>query len=208
MLAGVPASPAAFALAFVGVAQVSREMLWRLRRPRKSRGKCFGVCAGCASPTENALAFAQAAQVPRHLPRRLRRLRKSRGECFGVCAGRASTTAFTETFAQVAQVPREILECLPGTRKRQPVFRGTLRGWGGDTKKPERTLFSAYHSGLTSAHLTKPTDGQRNGNYQLISYSVVSSTTVASVAPDFLRERRVRPEPLRPPAAVLSMLVL
>ena len=67
---------AAFTETFAQVAQVPREMLWRLRKPRKFRGICRDVCASRASPTGNALTFAQVAQVPRHLPRRLRRLRK------------------------------------------------------------------------------------------------------------------------------------
>ena len=72
-----------------GAPQVSREILWRLRESRKSRGKCFGVCGSsrksrgiyrdvCASRASLATfteTFAQAAQVSRHLPRRLRRLR-------------------------------------------------------------------------------------------------------------------------------------
>ena len=41
---GSPASLPAFALAFAGVPQVSRLLLWRLRESRKSPGICFDVC--------------------------------------------------------------------------------------------------------------------------------------------------------------------
>ena len=137
----------------------------------------------------------------------LRESRKRQPYLRETCGSPANANRISVRLAGVPQTPTSFPWHLQHSCKLQNGGNGACRR-GGTYKKPERTLFSAYHSGLTSAHLTKPTDGQRNGNYQLISYSVVSSTTVASVAPDFLRERRVRPEPLRPPAAVLSMLVL
>ena len=151
------------------------------------------LCRNATSATEIRLVFAGTLQRPRRYGWSLQERCKCHGDTVGICRNAASATEIRLVFAGTLQTPK--------------WGKWSLQE-GGDTKKPERTLFSAYHSGLTSAHLTKPTDGQRNGNYQLISYSVVSSTTVASVAPDFLRERRVRPEPLRAPVAVLSMLVL
>ena len=64
-----------FAVTFAQAAQVSRRLPWRLRKPRKSRGVCRGVCASCASLAAFAVTFAQAAQVSRHLPWCLRKLR-------------------------------------------------------------------------------------------------------------------------------------
>ena len=63
---------AAFTETFAQAAQVLRRMLWRLRKPRKSRGICRDVCASRANTAAFTETFAQAAQVPRHLPRRLR----------------------------------------------------------------------------------------------------------------------------------------
>ena len=92
--AGTPAGLAAFSETFAQVAQVPQHLPRRLRKPRKSRGICRSVCAGCASLEVFAETFAQVAQVPRHLPRHLRRPRKSRGICRSVCAGRASSKIF------------------------------------------------------------------------------------------------------------------
>ena len=65
--ADTPASLTGNALAFAGVPQVPREMLWCLRESRKCLGKLFGVCGSPASASENFLAFAGAPQVPREM---------------------------------------------------------------------------------------------------------------------------------------------
>ena len=70
--AGSSASLSAFALAFAGVPQVSRHLLWRLRESHKSPGIYFGVCGSPASLPVFALAFAGVPQVSRHLLWRLR----------------------------------------------------------------------------------------------------------------------------------------
>ena len=84
--AGSSASLSAFALAFAGVPQVSRfllwrlrgvpqvsrYLLWRLRESRKSPGICFGVCG--ESRRSPGICFGVCGES-----------RKSHGICFGVC---------------------------------------------------------------------------------------------------------------------------
>ena len=70
--AGSPAGLPAFALAFAGVPQVSRHLLWRLRESRKSPGICFGVCG--ESRRSPGICFGVCGES-----------RKSHGICFGVC---------------------------------------------------------------------------------------------------------------------------
>ena len=51
---------------FAGVPQVSRKSFWRLREPRKSLEKLFGVCGNPANVLVNAVELAQPAQTSRH----------------------------------------------------------------------------------------------------------------------------------------------
>ena len=92
-------------------------MLWRLRKPRKSLEKLFGVCGSPASASENFLVFAGAPQVPRRTFGRLRESRKSLGELFGVCGSPASPTKNFLAFAGVPQVPRKTFWPLRESRK-------------------------------------------------------------------------------------------
>ena len=58
---GSPASLAAFALAFAGVPQVPREMLWRLRESRKSKKERFGICRTSAGHFQKRSGYGVAS---------------------------------------------------------------------------------------------------------------------------------------------------
>ena len=78
------------ALVFVGLPQIKKRTLWRLRKFRKSKRERFGVCGTPANQKENALAFAGLPQIKKRTFWRLRKFRKSKKERFGACGSSAS----------------------------------------------------------------------------------------------------------------------
>ena len=58
---GNPASPTGNALAFAGVPQVSRDMLWRLRESRKSKKERFGICRTSAGHFQKRSGYGVAS---------------------------------------------------------------------------------------------------------------------------------------------------
>ena len=85
------------------VPQIEKRTFWPLRKFRKSKRECFGVCGTPANQKENALAFAGLPQIKKRTFWRLRKFRKSKRERFGVCGSSASIPK--STLAVIALYP-------------------------------------------------------------------------------------------------------
>ena len=92
------------------VPQIEKRTFWPLRKFRKSKRECFGVCGTPANQKENALALAEVPQIKKRTLWRLRDSRKSKRECFGVCGTPANQKKNVLAFAEVPRgIPKSTL---------------------------------------------------------------------------------------------------
>ena len=93
-----------------------------MRKFRKSKRECFGVCGTPANQKENALAFAEVPQIKKRTFWRLRKFRKSKRERFGVCGTPANQK---KNVLALAEVPQAFPKALwPLQRSVQAILQG------------------------------------------------------------------------------------
>ena len=120
------------------VPQIEKRTFWPLRKFRKSKRECFGVCGTPANQKENALAFAGLPQIKKRTLWRLRDSRKSKKERFGACGSSANRKKSVLAFAELPQATKSTFRHLRNFRKPfpktlcslQPSIQAILQGLG------------------------------------------------------------------------------
>ncbi len=152
---GTPATRGNCFLALAGFPQREKSAFWALRDFRNEEKVLFGACGIPATREKCFLALAGFPQRGKTAFWCLRDSRKHFQKHFGcpstltkTWCGRKEPHSYVElTSINTHHVTREILECLPGSRKRQPVFRGTC----GDGKGIQRSRSVHYSLRTTPA---------------------------------------------------------
>ena len=138
-----------------GLPQAPKSSFPSLRESRKRQKAVFPCCGNPAKPQKHFFLVAGIPQSPKSTFSSLRKSREHFRKHFGCpstltktwCRRKEPHSYVELTSINTRHVTRGILECLPDTRKRQPVFRGTC----GDGKGIQRSRSVHYSLRTTPA---------------------------------------------------------